>query len=321
MPLEIDVEEELKDFDPATVDLSLEVEESVPEEPVKPALMTKVESDAFLRKRLLTATKYFSRLAIRDPGLVKRAEYLYFQAHIVEGLEANAEAKPYWQNVLKAKLNPKFQLAASEQLRLNTNQKAIPVVSTSQRPELDGLPNDPVWREVMNSQQTINLGTVDSRLATDVAMVAYDQEHLYLYARCYKSSSIDYRETSKEPRRRDGDLSNRHRVEFCIDVDRDLVSCWKIEVDWRGHAFESCGDDQSWNPKMFVARHIDDHVWSIECAIPIENLADKFNNGSAWRLSARRMMGPANRSSDLWGPFRNLPYGRPGKLLSFVLPE
>ena len=332
IPIDIDIDAELKNFDPDTVDLSLDVEEPESDNTAnesKAVPMTSAEKDVFLRQRLRIAANQFSRLASRDPGLAKRADFLYLQAHIVERLGGPDEAKPYFQNVLRARKNRKFLMAATEELRMTnestgTNERATPIISTSERPHLDGLPNDAVWQKVLKSGQNINLGTVDSRIMTDVAMVAHDQEYLYAYARCYKAHHLKYQQRSDDPkkhRRRDEDLSHRHRVEFSIDVDRDLSSCWKVEVDWRGRVFESCGSDKSWNPKMFVARHIDESVWSIECAIPIKDLADRIDPDSAWRLKVRRVMEPERRDSGFWGPSENLPNAEPDTLMSLSQPS
>jgi photosystem II stability/assembly factor-like uncharacterized protein/tetratricopeptide (TPR) repeat protein len=321
LPLDFDVEEELKNFDPETVDLSLDIEEPETDDTVverKAVPMTDMERGVFLRQRLRNAASEFSRLANRDPGLAKRTDLLYLQAHIVERLGGSDEAKPYFQNVVKSRLNPKFVMAASEELRRDTYQLSD-LVSTSQRPHLDGLPNDAVWQQVMKAKKSINLGTIDSGVRTDVAMLAWGEEYLYVYARCYKAGSRRYQQRSDEPRRRDGDLSHHHRVEFSIDVDRDLSSFWKIAVDWRGHVCESCGSDKSWNPKMFVARHIDENIWSVECAIPTKELVDRIGPDSAWRVKVRRVMEPEKLSSGFWGPCENLANAVPDELVSFGL--
>jgi len=305
IPLDFDVEEELENFDPATVDLSLEIEEETESPDEKPAVtaMSSIESDTFLRQRLRSAANQFSRLAMRDPGLVKRADFLFWQAHIVKGLGGIEEAKPYYQNILKAKPLAEFSLSAKSEVLSDKKDYAKTVIATDQRPHLDGLPNDPVWQEVIGAGQTLNVEATQPTPISDVALVAHDREYIYLYAKCYKSKRT-YREDSGEPRKRDADLSNHDRVEFCFDVDRDLVSSWKVQINWQGRVCESCGEDKSWNPEMFVARHVDDRVWSIECAIPIKDLSRPVKEGSTWRLNVRRMFGTDRGSMNFWGPSR-----------------
>lgn len=307
LPIEIDVEKELKDFDPATVDLSLEVEE--PE--VDPATqrnlapMTDIEIASFLKDRHRTAANHFSRLGGRDPGLVKRADFQYLQAHIVRQLGGSEDANSYFQNVLKAKPKVGFSPAARDELRTDNTDIATQVISAKERPHLDGIPNDPLWQQVMEQQQTIKIAKTDGNLMSDTAMIARDDEYIYIYVRCYRNDRFRYSDkaaatSSKHLRRRDADLANRDRIAIGIDVDRDLVSAWNLQIDWQGQVHESCAGDKSWNPKMFVASHVDDRVWSIECAIAIKDLDAEFTSGDAWRLNLRRLGFENQDRSEFW---------------------
>ena len=132
-------------------------------------------------------------------------------------------------------------------------------------------------------------------------MVARDDEFVYVYVRCYRSNRFRYNSRADTIRQRDADLTNRDRIEINLDVDRDLVSSWNLQVDWRGQVRESCAGDKSWNPKMYVANHLDDSVWSIECAIPIKDLADELKTGDAWRVSFRRQQGEDQSRAAFWG--------------------
>ena len=317
LPLDIDVEEELKDFDPATVDLSLDVEEPQNDTITSPGRLNEMsdsEKSVFLNERYRLAANYFSRIGTRDPGLVKRADYLYLQAHIVEQLAGFEQAKAYFQKVYQAKPNRKYSLAASEEMRRGTSKQKSSVVVFDERPHLDGLPNDPIWEQAIKADQRISMGSVNQSAATDTTLFACDEKYLYLYAKCYKSGQRRYVELADQIRKRDEDLSGQHRVEFCIDVDRDLSNTWNVEIDWRGRVRESCGSDKSWNPKMYVARHIDDSSWSIECAIPFKDLAGRFKSGSAWRIGARRVMRHSDRNN-LWQPFSIEPFDSPDELV------
>ena len=300
----IDVAKELENFDPATVDLSLDVSPPEPQPDPKTtpppatskrASMTHLEKDAYLRGRLRLASSHFTRVGRRDPGLAKRADFLYLQAHIVEQLGGIEQAKPYYQNVLKSKSLPAFASAAREMIQ--SGGAATQVIIATERPHLDGIPNDSVWEQVMQQKQTLTLERQKNSVGNDVVMIARDDQYLYLYARCYKFDRFRYREAAETLRQRDANLSRQDRVEFRFDVDHDLVSAWKVEVDWRGEVFESCGEDTSWNPKMFVARHLDDRVWSIECAIRIDDLTKSLKASDAWRFNVRRTAAPRSTES------------------------
>ena len=317
LALDIDVEEELKDFDPATVDLSLESTEpevdSLTHTQTAVAPMTSIEIEMFLKERHRIAANHFSRIGGRDPGLVKQSQFQFLQAHIVKQLGGLDEAKPYFQNVLKAKPHAEFSPAARDELRTSNEGITTKAVLTSQRPHLDGLPNDAVWQEVMKDRQTIKVAKLNGALMDDIAMVARDDEFVYIYARCYRSNRFQYESRTEKIRQRDADMTNRDRIEISFDVDRDLVSSWNLQVDWQGQVHESCGGDISWNPKMYVANHVDDSVWSIECAIPIKDLAAKFKTGDAWRLNIRRQQDENQSRAAFWGT----DFQAAGQLLQF----
>ncbi|QEG25108.1 YCF48-related protein [Mariniblastus fucicola] len=306
MPLDIDVEDELKDFDPATVDLSLDVAEPEVDPTTQQqnlAPMNRAEIDAFLKERNRLAASQFSRLGARDRGLVKRADLQYLQAHIVKQLSGIEDANPYYRNVLKAKPHPKFSPAASDELRSDNESLSTAVIATAERPHLDGLPDDPVWQEVMKANQTIKLEKPEGALMNDIVMLARDAEYVYLYARCYKADQCTYTSSTGDMRQRDADLTNQDRIEISLDVDRDLASSCLLKIDWRGRVHESCSGANSWNPKMFVANHQDERVWSIECAIRIEDLTESIEAGEIWRFDVQRAHRDANASvASIWGP-------------------
>ena len=315
MTPDFDLEEELKDFDPATVDLSLDVEEPEVDVVTQSNLdpMTAVEIEIFLRERHRIAAGFFSRIGGRDPRLVKRADFQFMQVHIVRQLGGNNDSKPYFQNVLKAKPHIDFTPAARDELRTDNKDIATTIAATKKRPHLDGLPNDPVWQDVMNDGQVIKIAKLDGAAMDDVAMVARDDEYIYIYASCYRSDRYRYADQTDKLRKRDADLKYRDRIEVSFDVDRDLVSTWNLQVDWRGEVCESCAGDKSWNPKMFVAKHLDDSVWSIECAIPIKDLDDEFKTGDAWRVNFQRRQTEEKIQAEFWGlGSRNV-----GQLLQF----
>jgi photosystem II stability/assembly factor-like uncharacterized protein len=305
MPLDIDVEQELKDFDPDTVDLTLEAEEpevDLSTQAFNLVPMNAIEVETFLKQRNRSAASHFSRLGQRDPSLLKRADFQYLHAHIVKQLSGDDDAEPYYRNVLKAKPHATFSPAASDETRASNQSLTTEVIATAERPHLDGLPNDPVWQEVLKARQTIKLPKSTNAIMDDIAMVAWDRQYLYVYARCYKSDRFSYAADPKALRGRDADLSNQDRIEINFDVDRDLLSSWRISIDYRGEVLESCSTAKSWNPKMFVAKHQDDRVWSIECAIPLKDLAASVKAEDTWRVDVRRLQNEMPWSDGVfWG--------------------
>lgn len=132
----------------------------------------------------------------------------------------------------------------------------------------------------------------------DLAMFAFDDEFLYVAFRCIKLKGQNY-QTSRQPRPRDPDLSRRDRVEFWFDVDRDYRSASHFSVDYRGWATDCCGGARGWNPEWFVSRADDDQSWTVELAIPLEQLVPTpIAPESVWGLRLARR---TYNGDELWG--------------------
>ena len=79
------------------------------------------------------------------------------------------------------------------------------------------------------------------------------------------------------------------RLKISFDTDRDYSTAYEIEIDECGQVRESCWEDSTWNPEMWV--HVDSEPtrWRIEMAIPFSELgpvAPKRHN--AWAVSVVR---------------------------------
>ncbi|HEY1066866.1 MAG TPA: hypothetical protein VGE52_12175, partial [Pirellulales bacterium] len=73
------------------------------------------------------------------------------------------------------------------------------------------------------------------------------------------------------------------------DLDRDWVTAYRLTVDSRGWTTEDCWGDPSWNPTWFVAASDKADRWSVEMAIPWEELSAKAPQaGDVWAVGAIR---------------------------------
>jgi photosystem II stability/assembly factor-like uncharacterized protein len=316
MPLELDVEEELKDFDPATVDLSLEVEDSptdtepaiqqVANEAALPS-MTLADRTAFLNQRRRMAASHFARLGQRDPSVTKRSDFRFLQAHIVRQLSSAENADHYFRGIVKDGVDtePTLLSAAMDETKPAESTTAFEAIKAEKRPHLDGLPNDVMWQEAMQQNATIVLKsgeTASTNRPKDVAMVGWDEQHFYIHVRCYKLENHPYSDAATK-RVRDANLSLRDRLRIFIDIDRDTSTAWQFGIDYRGQCHESCNGISSWNPKMYVANQQDDESWSVEIAIPFDQLSSKTIaelKMQPWRFGIERSDGPEIADQRVW---------------------
>jgi hypothetical protein len=143
----------------------------------------------------------------------------------------------------------------------------------TERPHLDGRLDEPLWqsadRLLLKRGQDSFSGQNDSSTAT--ARFTFDHEFLYLAVECPKAKDVDY-SPDKRPRTRDADLSSHDRVVVRLDVDRDYTTAFELAVDHRGWTHDACWDDATWNPTWFVAAAADESTWTVEAAIPLQQL-------------------------------------------------
>ena len=168
----------------------------------------------------------------------------------------------------------------------NLPPKAILYAATGAKPRLDGKLDDDLWTRGKPVELRSALG--DGGDWPAVALVAYDQDYLYLGVHCRRAPGVRY-ESAGGPRPRDPDLSAQDRVDFLIDLDRDWTTYYRLTIDHRGWTGEACWSDASWNPTWFVAADSSDDGWSAEAAIPAAELTGQAPRPrGVWSLGIQR---------------------------------
>jgi photosystem II stability/assembly factor-like uncharacterized protein len=164
-------------------------------------------------------------------------------------------------------------------------------VRSAGKPRLDGKLNDAIWHVAKPVELKSPLHDDDEWPA--IAMLAFDDEFLYLAVSCREASTPT---SSTGPRPRDGDLSQHDRIELYLDLDRDYATAYHLAVDTRGWTNDACWGDTSWNPQWFVAagRESDKEgyfTWTVEAAIPFSALSGKpFEQNQAWAVGVQRIV-------------------------------
>jgi hypothetical protein len=156
------------------------------------------------------------------------------------------------------------------------------------RPKLDGKLDEPLWKAATPIELHSSLG--DDGDWPAVAMVAYDQQYLYLAASCvYPPGAKPLPAGGQRPR--DADLSRHDRIELLVDVDRDRQTAYRLSIDLRGWTAESFWHDPSWNPTWFVAAAQGDGAWTVEAAIKLDDLVRQPpKSGETWAVGVQRVV-------------------------------
>jgi photosystem II stability/assembly factor-like uncharacterized protein len=172
-----------------------------------------------------------------------------------------------------------------------------------------------------SSQQSESDPIINNRASYPSVMLSHDDQFLYIAATLPRSTSRPLFNPDKSPlplrgervrvrgaqnsltpsatnnqptvqfegRTHDADLTGFDRLKISLDTDRDYSTAYEIEIDERGQVRESCWEDSTWNPEMWV--HVDSEPtrWRIEMAIPFSELGPQSpKRQSAWAISLTR---------------------------------
>jgi hypothetical protein len=156
------------------------------------------------------------------------------------------------------------------------------------KPYLDGRLDDAIWQRTKPAELR-SLLEDDADWPAEV-MLAYDNEFLYLAIRARDAPGVKY-PFGEGPRPRDPDHSGQDRVELLVDLDRDFTTYYRLSIDHRGWPAESCWGDATWDPTWFVAGDAAERGWSVEAAIPMDQLTGQYpKSRSTWAIGLQRIV-------------------------------
>ncbi|HUE74167.1 MAG TPA: YCF48-related protein, partial [Pirellulaceae bacterium] len=240
--------------------------------------------------RALAAGKLIERtrpVLFADP----RFRFPLVSAYAAQGQEKLAE-QFFASLAANATFDPWGSCAVAEQClrqKQGTPPKTvISCVTAAARPRLDGRLDDELWKTARPVALTSS--KQDDALWPADAVLAYDDEFLYIAISARKSAGGDYT-ADESPRAHDADLTSRDRVEIHLDIDRDYTSYWTLAVDCRGFTRDRVFGDATWNPTWYVARGGDEQFWTAEIAIPLSQLAPQPPKArDTWAIGIQRIV-------------------------------
>jgi hypothetical protein len=244
-------------------------------------------------ERFAKADNYAKQLGQLQPALLAEPAVRFPLAVAQRNLGLTAQAETYYVGLRHSRPRDAWRAAAQMELWLGQpkDRPAKPVwicAQASEKPRLDGRLDESMW----NADNGVELCSAlrDDTNWSAMAMLAHDDEFLYIGVSCKKLDEFDY-EPSDAPRPRDADLTGRDRVELLFDVDRDFISYYRLAIDHRGWTCEACWGDRSWDPAWFVAAAQSDDAWTAEAAIPLAELVPAPpTKGAAWAVGIQRVV-------------------------------
>ncbi len=150
----------------------------------------------------------------------------------------------------------------------------LPLVNvTDRRPRLDGH-----LREHLSEAGGTSVRTTETDEPTTIW--GYDADFLYVACRSRLTAAA-----KAATRTRDMELDQNDRLVIELDLDRDLTTAYRFEIDAAGRTRDSCDGFLSWQPRWFVQSVAGETGAVIEVAISRNDLtARPAVAGEAWRV-------------------------------------
>jgi hypothetical protein len=272
--------------------ISIEVEAGGSVRPVA-AVTSSGESSEPLAQRIQQAEALVAAIQSEQPDLFFEPMLRFPLAALQRRTGRQEEAKKFWRSQMSGRIDPAYRSWASSELALLVPDSLPARPSWScprlkQSPRLDGHLDDAAWSSI-EATSLKSAFTNSSESPKTQVRLAYDSAFLYLAIRAEKVSAMTY--TQLDSIRQRDQVSDGDRFEIYLDVDRDAVTHWCLQVDHRGWAGERLNDDASWDPQWYVASSDDASSWTVEAAIPLEALCrNKVVSGACWCVGVQRIM-------------------------------
>ena len=167
-------------------------------------------------------------------------------------------------------------------------------------PELDGVLNEPAWKEPPQMTFVSILSDPDQRPSAKTwAQATYDDSFLYLGYRCEEP----HVESLKSRGQRDGDVWAGDGVELFISIEQDPDHNRHFIVDSQNKKWDGTATDPKWNGKWRSAAKVGPGEWSVEMAIPWDEIGGRPAPGAKRRVNLCRHR-PAQQPTEYssWSP-------------------
>ncbi len=189
-------------------------------------------------------------------------------------------------------------------LDLTDHVKKYPEVTrmseTQSMSVIDGQLDDEIWKGEPTIARLIPRQADGYAPVETQAWLRYDDAFLYVGVRCEEPL---LRDVVSEVKARDGDLREDDSIEILFDTNLDKKSFHHFAMNPEGVLFDARGKDATWNSTAQVATGKEAGAWTVEMAIPLEELGADFTAHKTWGFQmARHRPRMGERKSYQWSP-------------------
>jgi hypothetical protein len=132
------------------------------------------------------------------------------------------------------------------------------------------------------------------------AWLGYDDAFLYVAIRCEEPL---LRDVLSRANQRDGKVRDDDCIELLLDANRDRKTFHHFAVNPDGVLYDARQDDPGWNSSAIVATAVEDEAWTMEMAIPLDEMGVDLSAHRKWGFQlARQRPRWENEGSYQWSP-------------------
>jgi hypothetical protein len=188
------------------------------------------------------------------------------------------------------------------------SQRTAALVRTDTAPVIDGVLDEPIWREAVLLEdliQTLPKEGDPPTERTEIRML-YDRNFLYVGVRMYDSEP---RALIAKQMVHDTDMTSDDRINLSFDTFLDHRNAFYFQINPAGTRSDALIENnrtfrRDWNGIWYAEASVDAEGWSAEFAIPFQTVA--FNpGGGTWGFEAERQIRRKNEVARWANPSKN----------------
>ena len=187
------------------------------------------------------------------------------------------------------------------------DQPCLKINQTNEAIKLDGIMDEEIWQKAdvaQNFWQNFPMDTSRSIAESEIRMT-YDDQFIYIFAKCYSTSEDGDTYYVTPSLRRDFRGSGNDMITFIFDTFKDQTNAFTFGLNPYGVQREGLianggslqeDFDLSWDNKWYSAAKIYPGYWTAELAIPFKSIRYKENT-EEWLLQFYRLDSHTNERS------------------------
>jgi len=190
----------------------------------------------------------------------------------------------------------------------HASQRTAALVRTDTAPVIDGVLDEPLWREGALLEPMIQVLPIEGDPPTERTEIRllYDRDFLYLGIRLYDS---DPAALIAKQMVHDADMTSDDRINLSFDTFNDHRNAFFFQINPAGTRSDALIENnrtfrRDWNGIWYAEATVDDEGWSAEFAIPFKTVSFAPGGGT-WGFEAERQIRRRNEVARWANPSKN----------------